>query len=91
MYSLYWMLIEYANILYLDMAQLVILVDKYEATSCSIVDASTKKAFESPAVRKALVGYAKAIQRIANLSILPEREMRVRIILRYYMTSRVCF
>lgn len=57
--------------------QLTVLVDKYEAGSCSIVDASTKKAFESPAVRKALVGYAKAIQRIANLSILPEREMKV--------------
>ena len=54
------------------------LVEKYEASSRSIVDASTKKAFESAEVRKALVGYAKAIQRIANLSVLPESEIRVR-------------
>ena len=53
------------------------LVDKNESASRSIVDVSTKRAFESAEVRKALLGYAKAIQRVANLSILPESDIRV--------------
>jgi hypothetical protein len=45
--------------------------------SRSIVDPSTKTTFESAPVRKGLMGLAKDMQRLANLSIAPTDEMKV--------------
>eukprot|EP00602_Paraphysomonas_sp_CaronLab_P008482 CAMPEP_0185028698 /NCGR_PEP_ID=MMETSP1103-20130426/14616_1 /TAXON_ID=36769 /ORGANISM="Paraphysomonas bandaiensis, Strain Caron Lab Isolate" /LENGTH=679 /DNA_ID=CAMNT_0027563203 /DNA_START=218 /DNA_END=2257 /DNA_ORIENTATION=- len=47
-------------------------VERYESRSRSVVDPATKSAFESSEVRKALVSFARVIQRVANLSTLPE-------------------
>lgn len=50
----------------------------YEAENCqSVVDPSTRSTFESPPVRKGLMGLAKDIQRLANLSIAPLESMEV--------------
>jgi hypothetical protein len=60
--------------------KLEIYVQRYEETAKSIVDPSTKKAFESPQTKKALLGFARAIQRIANLSTLDGQQAEVVLI-----------
>jgi hypothetical protein len=58
--------------------QLNSFIDIYESEQCqSKVDPSTRKTFESPLVRKGLMGLAKVMQRLANLSIAPADAMEV--------------
>lgn len=43
----------------------------------SVLDPSTKKAFDSKEVKSALVQLAKSVQSIANASCLPQNEIEV--------------
>jgi len=52
-------------------------VEVYETEQCqSVVDPSTRSTFESAPVRKGLMGLAKDMQRLANLSIAPTDSMQ---------------
>ena len=58
--------------------QLNVFIAKYESDNCcSAVDPSTRKTFESPEVRRALMSLAKEMQRIANLSVCLPQAMHV--------------
>lgn len=53
-------------------------VEMYESEQCgSVVDPCTRSTFESAPVRRGLMGLAKDMQRLANLSIAPAHLMEV--------------
>lgn len=57
--------------------KLEVYMQRYEEKARSIVDPSTQKAFESPHTRKALLAFARSVQKVANLSILNRQFVEV--------------
>jgi hypothetical protein len=57
--------------------KLEIYMQRYEEKAKSVVDPSTQKSFESPQTKKALLAFARSVQKIANLSILNRQNVEV--------------
>jgi hypothetical protein len=60
--------------------KLEVYMQRYEEKAKSIVDPSTQKSFESPHTKKALLNFARSVQKIANLSIVNRQNAEVSLL-----------